>query len=343
MNTAKIIAACVMCLNIFSGNTLIIDANAAETDDANAPSIYRIAGENRYETSLMIAEYLRAQIGSGKFDNVILSSGENYPDALGSACLSEKLNAPLVLINEDTASMVADYLNQNMTEHGKVYVLGGEKAVAGEWLEDIRCETVRLAGADRYETNLEIIKAADVKPEALIICTGTNYADCLSASATDMPVLLVGGEHLTDKQKEWLSSLELSDIYVAGGTKAVSVSIWFDLYAFGYGGLISFEGGDRFDTSGLVAEYFFGEEKLKNIVVAYGYDYPDGLCGGALARALDAPVLLADPDHKVQAQIYAGSVHPDNGYVLGGTARLDDQTVREIFGLDGADEIILFE
>ena len=60
----------------------------------------------------------------------------------------------------------------------------------------------RLAGSDRYETNLKILQEASNFNEDILVCSGGGYADCLSASAVKKPILLVPGR-LLDYQKEY--------------------------------------------------------------------------------------------------------------------------------------------
>ena len=305
------------------------------------PSVFRICGEDRYETSLQIAEYLRRSNETEQFSTVILASGQNYPDALCSGYLSSRNNAPIILINQKSAEKIIEYINQNVAEDGKVIVLGGTQAVDGEWLKGLKKETVRISGLNRYETNLEILKACGELPDELIVCTGKNYADSLSASGVDLPVLLADGESLTDAQKEFLSDLTLSKIYIAGGTGAVSESLQAELE--GYSDVERLAGGTRYETSQLVADTFFDREKIDNALIAYAYDFPDGLCGGPLAKALKAPVLLADDHNHVNAQKYSDSCLLKNGYVLGGSARFSDETVREVYSLSVNTPISHFE
>lgn len=82
-----------------------------------------IAGENRYQTSTIIAETLRK-------DFVVVASGENFPDALSIAPLSMGLDAPVILtgskaLPKDTLS----YLTKNRESIKKVLVVGGESAI----------------------------------------------------------------------------------------------------------------------------------------------------------------------------------------------------------------------
>ncbi len=70
-------------------------------------SVERLSGENRYET---LAAILREFSGEMKSDTVLLSIGQDFPDALVSSALSVKTGAPLVLVRNELNSSVQDVL-----------------------------------------------------------------------------------------------------------------------------------------------------------------------------------------------------------------------------------------
>ena len=126
-----------------------------------------------------------------KFDNMIVACGKNYPDALSGGYLAKVKNAPILLVEESEESSVADYITKNIASDGKVYILGGTGAVSTAFENRIKSKgvaTERLGGKTRYETNLAILKAAGVKNEDILVCSGNGYADSLSASAVVSPM-----------------------------------------------------------------------------------------------------------------------------------------------------------
>lgn len=54
-------------------------------------------------------------------------------------------------------------------------------------------------------------------------------------------------------------------------------------------------GKDRFETSENIA-YGFSSERLQNIIIASGTNFPDALSGSVLSKKLDAPILLVGKD-----------------------------------------------
>ena len=76
-------------------------------------------------------------------------------------------------------------------------------------------------------------------------------------------------------------------------------------------------------------------------VVASASNFPDGLCGGPLAAALNAPLVLTVDGKTTEAATYTAELGIEAGYVLGGTGVLKDDSVVNVFGLESAEDIIV--
>ena len=88
-------------------------------------------------------------------------------------------------------------------------------------------------------------------------------------------------------------------------------------------------GSGRYETSIAVAKEFFTDPDT--VVVACGKKYPDGLCGGVLAAALNVPLVLTKDGSEAIAADYVAENEIASGYVLGGETVLSNETVRNIF------------
>ena len=313
-------------------------------------TVFRYFGDSRYETALMVADAFKQRRKLDKFKSAIIADGRNYADALAGSYLSFNANAPILLVdtNQSHITAVQDYIRANVEAGGTIYLLGGA-AVVPESVKDglSGYNFKRLGGSDRYETNLQILsEGGDIVPwfaSDIIVCSGTGFADSLSAAATGDPIMLVKGNSLTAGQMQYLQTLSSAKklfITVVGGTGAVSKNIFTQLKA--YGDVYRVGGKDRYETSQLFAEHYF-DAITSSAVLAFGGNFPDGLCGGPMAKALKAPVLLADDHNHVNAQKYSGSCLLKNGYVLGGSARFSDETVREVYSLSVNTPISHFE
>lgn len=299
-------------------------------------TVTRLCGADRYSTSYQIADQLKAELGFARFEAVVIATGNQFADALSGSYLAYEKQAPILLSDGGKdAERVKSYLEQNLTEGGTVYILGGNAAVSGAMEKALSAyNVVRLAGEDRLETNLEILKACEAPVTELIICTGSNYADSLSASVAKRPLLLVG-ETLSDRQKAYLEEKQIENYYIIGGTRAVSAKI--DESLLTYGTVERVEGASRYETSVAVAKAFVPDPQTA--VVVYGRNFPDGLCGGLLAAAMDGVLLLTEQDVYKPAKNYIAEQGIKKGVILGGSAAVSDLNARLVFHMHANDTI----
>lgn len=299
-------------------------------------SVYRVSGATRYETSMKIANELKTVLQLEKIDNIIIANGENYADALSGSYLSYVKNAPILLTNGDNAKEIKAYINANLEDNGTVYILGGVKAVSDKVVEGLEGYTIkRLWGATRYETNIAILKEAGVTSERLIVTTGNNFADGISASATKLPVLLVDTE-LYGVQKDYLNSLTTDEFVILGGTKAVTTEV--EQVFKELGNVTRLVGETRYHTSISVARHFF--YKPSKVVVANAEKFPDALCGGVLAANLDAPIILTSDATSSYATYYVEDNLIKRGYVLGGENAIKSSTIKNMFNIEGNLQVV---
>ena len=300
-------------------------------------SAFRIYGSDRIATSFSIASHLKGVTNQNKFSNIVVASASNFPDALTGSYLAAVKRAPILLTMPTAQPGIIAYIYNNLASGGTVYILGGTSAVPASFAEELAelgIYTKRLKGSDRYGTNLAILREAGVKSsQEVIICTGTGFADSLSASATGLPILLVG-KTLTSEQINFLYGTS-GRFTIIGGRGAVSTDVENQLRSIGI--VTRIAGSSRYETSTLVAERYF--PNAKRAVLAYAKNFPDGLCGGPLAYAMGAPLILTDSNYQ-SARNYTTSVGIYNGYVLGGSSLISDDVARRIFSLNGSASVL---
>lgn len=296
-------------------------------------NLYRIYGTTRYETSFKIAEAYKELLGVEKFQAIVIASGKNFPDALAGSYLANVKSAPIIMTNGKNTEEIKQFITDNLQKRGTVYILGGETAVPDslyyELSNSVNGVVKRLSGATRYETCLRILREAGVSDQDIIVCTGRGFADSLSGSATGLPILLVGKE-LTDEHRNFLSYLEGNHLYIVGGTGAVSAEIEDELNA--YGNVTRIYGATRYETSVAVANTFF--ENPTAAVLAYGKNFPDGLCGGPLAYCRTVPLILTAEGKEADAAAYAKAKDIKYGAVLGGTGVIPNITAKKVIPAD---------
>lgn len=322
------IFASLVTRNIVKSTESLINQSTGGSVESEEAQVYRVFDEDRYGTSYKTADALKEQLGVDKFQTVIVAYGGNFPDALAGSYLAGKENAPILMINENYADTLTMYIKDNVEKGGTIYVLGGETVIPEAQLSGLtEYELIRIAGEDRYETNLKILEKTGVTNEDILVCTGKDFADSLSASATGKPILLVGNK-LTSEQKEFLTAHSSNQYYIIGGTSAVSEELATQIGVYGLAERVA--GTDRYETSVKVAEKFFGDSETS--VLAYAKNYPDGLCGAPLAMSMNAPLILTATDKQEAAAGFMNLHDIGTGIVLGGDTLISDEAVKEIYG-----------
>ena len=304
----------------------------------------RKAGANRFETARKIADQTRLMKGGemSKYPSVIIASGTDFADALGGSFLSWLYDAPILLVNSNPAVIqdVAGEIQSNMYSDGLIFILGGTAAVPADMEDALKAggfsdsQILRFAGKNRYDTNLAILKFCGAFQSELMVCSGLDFADALSASAVGLPIMLVGPTVNSDQLK-YVEDMQPTQITLIGGTGAVSSTVENQLrpYVAGqYGDYMDrLAGANRYVTSAMVANYYFADGHQKFFMtLAYAQDFPDGLAGGVFAKQIGAPLLLVDNNHYFDAEVIARQLGTRHAFVLGGPTLISDATTERI-------------
>lgn len=147
--------------------------------------IERLYGNSRYDTMFQIALKFPAVV-----DNVVLTTGSNFPDALAGVPLAHQKQGPLLLLGStpELSQEAFKYIKEHLNKSGNIYILGGPVAVPERFVEALvnlgfKHENIhRIAGHDRYETALAIAKELDHSGSEFYLVQGDNFPDALSAS-----------------------------------------------------------------------------------------------------------------------------------------------------------------
>ena len=301
----------------------------------------RLSGADRYATSLAIADEYKKVLGVKQFDTICVADGVNYPDALAGAYFAYMNKAPIVDIHQKAptgpqSTNAINYIKKNLKKGGKVYILGGPGSVPdsiASTLMNSGFQVIRIWGANRYTSNLEILKASNIKAGTdFVVATGADFADALTASATGKPVLLVVGNALTADQKAYLKTAGAKSFTIVGSTKEVSAAIEKELKT--YAPTTRLGAASAYDRSIAVAKKYFTGTQL-HINLADGRNFPDALCGGPLAAKKGGPLFLTDGTEAVnkKTQDYAKAANTMLATVYGGPASISDATCKYILSM----------
>lgn len=158
-------------------------------------SVERLGGGDRYETSVEIAQ----KVGVGR--EIVLATGNNFPDALSISAIAAKLGMPILLTEQNRLPYsVWQYMEDN-GQINRTYVIGG-KGVINDAVMEAVTGGKRLGGNNRYETNVIVMKEFSSKFNFNNIFVsvadgpyGDEFADALSGSVlaakSSSPVMLV--------------------------------------------------------------------------------------------------------------------------------------------------------
>ncbi len=254
----------------------------------------RIAGIDRYATAMKISQEGWA---NGTSQNVVLATGEDFPDALSAAPLAKQLQAPILLT--ETVTLSSELLKEiNRLGAQNIYIVGGEGVVSKEiadQLETANFKVTRLAGIDRYETSLEVAQLISRQSQTFneaVVATGENFPDALSiapiAASKGMPILLSMKDSVSDSVLSYLKEHQVLKTYVVGGSGVVSDMVMNQLP-----GAQRLSGKDRYETNTAILRSFDSDINLDKVYAVTGEDYPDALTGSALAALSNSPLILA--------------------------------------------------
>ncbi|WP_347548755.1 cell wall-binding repeat-containing protein [Pseudalkalibacillus hwajinpoensis] len=283
----------------------------------------RLAGNNRYETSVEISKEGWKQSS----DVVVIGRGDLSVDALTGSVLAKKHNAPLLLTESDALpALVEAELDRLKPE--KVYILGGQAAISETvekqlaskgYLADIE----RISGGNRYETSVAVANEVGNSNE-IIVTTGDDQSpDALSiapyAASKQIPILLTSAAKLSEEAKVYMNAAKPVKATIIGGDNAVSPAVQEEI------GQVStvkrVAGNNRYETSVKIAETFDFENV--SVFFANGDIFIDALPGSPFAAAMGAPVILMKQDGLTkEVEDYLNSSISREYYLLGGEAAI---------------------
>lgn len=304
-------------LSVTSASTLSLPTDAVPVTD-------RIAGPNRFETAVEIAQGYEPGV-----TRVYLASGLGFADALSAAPAAAHLGAPLLLTQPNAlpAAVVTELERLNPDE---VVIVGSNATVSDAVADQLEAlsfspSVMRLGGVDRFETSRMIAAEAFPSATTAYIATGLGFPDALSAGPAaahfDGPVILVNGldTSVGGATLALLDDLGVTTVKIAGSSLTVTAAIETQLDALYT--VKRNQGINRFETAVAINEDEFASSST--VYLASGLNFPDALAGAARAGFEDAPMYVSLPECislSVMASI--ASMNPSRIVILGGTPSL---------------------
>ncbi len=171
-------------------NLYVIGGNASVSqsirDDLKKEgyALTELGGKNRFETNLAIANYL-VEEHNVKADEILVVNGKDgFSDALSAAPVAAAKGQILLIVGKDPST--ADLASKFIQKHNsKVTAIGTEGVIPKAVYDKLGAKERVTGGANRFETNLNIMKYFKLNTDKLYVAnaTGDGYADALVASA----------------------------------------------------------------------------------------------------------------------------------------------------------------
>jgi putative cell wall-binding protein len=162
--------------------------------------------------------------------------------------------------------------------------------------------TVRIAGEDFINDAVQISIKGWNSAENVVLANVEDFPDSMAgvtlAALKGGPVLLTGKKSL-DLDAAWaISRLKPKNVYLLGGTGALSVDVENKLKSNGYN-TIRLAGLDRFKTAVAIGEELIKEGKaaskpIDTAFVAYAHNFPDALSASAIAAKKGWPIVFTE-------------------------------------------------
>ena len=331
---------------------------ATPNPTATTITVTRLYGQNRYETAIAIAnDLIPVYNNGGQFDNIVLASGNNYPDALAGAPLAKVLKAPILLLDKTSSASTEtlNYVKAHLKPGGGVYILGGSGLFPTDYLQSIETtlgiapsQVTQIGGADREATSLmiaqKVVQLGGNTTNQVILVSANNFYDALTgaprAAYMDIPMLLVSPNGFSPEQKAFVDPISFP-LTIGDITKQLNT--FYPRAAQNY----EYAGANEYETNATFDDFFSADAPYA--YVATGEDYPDALAGAVLAGASQSTagnIWLVQPntlpsvtsthlndaayyEHRYYAPNTTNLIIP-NLVVFGGSGAVSDSVVQQV-------------
>jgi Leucine-rich repeat (LRR) protein/putative cell wall-binding protein len=252
-------------------------------------SVSRLGGATRYDTAAEIARNNWPEAAT-----IVITDGENYPDALAGAPLAYALDAPILLSKRSSLPRPTMQAISELTP-SKAVILGGTGAVPESVVNQLKSLGVtdieRIGGQNRFATSMLIankLKALNGPSGKAVIAYGKDFPDALSvasiAAKQGYPILLSERNSIPQETQKALAGV--SKTIVVGGEGVISKKVFSSLPD-----ATRIGGADRFATANQIAQMLSGQ---KAFYLANGRGFADALAGSVAAAKDGAEMLLVE-------------------------------------------------
>ncbi len=177
----------------------------------------------------------------------------------------------------------------------------------------------RIAGANRYDTAVQVSKETNAVGKPVVLATGERYPDALASAAVaaklDGTLLLTTPDRLPADVAAEIERLNPNQVVIVGDEGAISRATWQQVKQLVPGAqVMRVAGQDRFDTAAKLAERFF--PTAEEVFLVDGSSFSDAVSASAAATYGEVKPVLFTYGHRLPAateraiaNLDANSVH----------------------------------
>lgn len=215
-------------------------------------------------------------------------------------------------------------LNITPTKAGDVKIIFGGKVIGTIPVDAAFKPSGRIGSqaVDNVGLSIEIARQGWSGAANVILARDDQFSDSLAAAPLskklDAPILMTGSSSLDSRTLAGLRELGARNIYIVGGTVAISQSIE-DALSQDFK-VTRIAGAQGYDTAALISDQV-GSDSTGTVYLANGHAIPDAIAISAFAGAQGNPILLTDRDTLPASTLQAlSNLNAQTVVLLGGAA-----------------------
>lgn len=216
---------------IIAGGTAAVSREVETILAENDFNPIRLSGPTRYSTAAELNSYSAEKNGE-----VIVVSGEKFPDALAVSSYANQQEIPIVFVKKD---MIPEATQEFLNEYNfsKTYVIGGT-GVISDTVKNKLPNAERIFGSTRYETALEVTKRFNEDADSYLLATGENFSDALAGGALagreNHGLLLTRSNSIPESVRAFITNKQYEanppeDFYTLGGKAAITSPVLWQM------------------------------------------------------------------------------------------------------------------
>ena len=186
---------------------------------------------------------------------------------------------------------------------------------------------------DNVALSVEVARQGWQIATNVMLVRDDQFSDALAAAPLskklDAPILMTGSSNLDDRTLAEIRKLGAQNVFIVGGTVAISQGIQDSLTSNGLT-ITRIAGQQGYDTAALISSNV-GIDPTHTVYLANGQAIPDAIAISAFAAEQGNPILLTDRDSLPSSTVQAlADLKVSNVVLLGGTAVIDTSVENEL-------------